>query len=68
MSDKWTMPKWMKKYTKYFTYDMSKDIEEWMNEEHLIFTEKPREFVQNAKVRVQVSLLEQLHKKGYLKC
>jgi len=68
MSENWTMPKWMKKYTKYVTYDTSKDIEEWMNTENLIFVENPRDFVQSTKVRVQVTLLEQLHKKGYLTC
>jgi len=68
MSEKWTMPSWMKKYEKYIIYDESRSIEKWMNEENLIFTEKPREFVQSTKVRVQVSLLKQLHKKGYLTC
>jgi len=67
MIEKWKTPKWMKKYVKYLIIDSEKTLEEWMDDKQIVVLTNPCNFVRAARVKAQVRLLEQLHKKGIIK-
>ena len=66
MPNDWKIPKWMKKYLKYLLKTESDNIEELMNDRQIVVMHNPHNFINCAKMKVQIKLLERLYNEGII--